>query len=244
MKKVLIFWSGKQGKKYIKYFSQFKLKIDIVNKTWILKGNEIKNIYLFDDLVKNALLNLNTFDLIVVAVFPYNEQTKVVKYLIENNIDTKIIIEKPITNDYLLLDKLYKNENITFFIDEVYFSRLFIWKKITEFKIKVDISNTEILEHALWFFLLNVNFKNILSNLEIENKINNKDELIYEILINNYHIICNNWYFINKKRISLWWIFNDSLPYVLSFLENKKLNDLYKKNIILMYKNLEWIIKE
>jgi hypothetical protein len=57
--------------------------------------------------------------MIIVAVYPYLNQTSVVKYLLKLEIRNKILIEKPVVNDFSLFDDLVTRDNFIFFIDEL-----------------------------------------------------------------------------------------------------------------------------
>lgn len=241
MQKILLFWLGLQGQKYIKYFENKWYEIEVVTKTWENKNNvkNISKIYKSEEILKNKNFDFSNYDMIILSIHPYNEQEKVIKYFLENNFLRKIIIEKPVSYNLEILENLQKYKNFYFFVDELLFSDFY--KKIGKFSLNFILYNNNLneyihlLEHIFWWFLLSENFENILQNLKIkflQNK--NEKDLKYNIIFDkNILFFEKGDLFLNNKKI-LTTNFSKSLDFILQISDEE--NILYKKNFYLMRK--------
>ena len=239
--RILLFGFWRQWEKYYNYFLKKWCIIETITLTWWKRRWVITKIY--DDVILSQEY-LDSFDCIVVAVLPHEQQEKIIQCLIDMKVSSRIILEKPITYNQTLLKKLRKKQNIYFFIDEVFlfdiykkFSsfnnpHLFIWK----FK---DTETVHLLEHIFWGFLLSKKFKDILSHVKIElvEKKIRVEDLVYIFTIENkYKIFCK------KGSISLNWnkivdiAFDTALDYILCL--SREQGVMYKKNFCILRKFL------
>lgn len=236
MKKILIFWLWFQWWKYVKYFCNKWFKIYWVTKSWLNKSliEWVDEIYSFDAIEKNIIF-FEKFDLIIVSVKPLLEQENVLNLLLSFDLKVKIVIEKPITSLQKHLELLLKRENYYFYIDEIILYNIYL-KCFIQPKEKIfvkSISDIDIIEHALWGFLLLNNFEIILKYLTFvfieDNKTNN---LFYKIINKKYSFIMNKWDIaINTKKIcnlDFW----KSLDFILNLNDEK--NKLVKENYNLL----------
>jgi hypothetical protein len=195
IKKILLFWMWKQWLKYYNYFKKEWYSIYWVTESWTNKINHsLSGLFSFNNLNKKEKDFFNDFEYIVVCVKPIENQTLVINFLLDLWLTNKIIVEKPITNDINLFEKIISNKNITFFLDEVYFSRLFLNKEISNITIKASNNDYEFIEHSIWFFLLRSDFENILKIIEIKNS----SEIIKDDYFNMYYEIKFSWF--NKEK--------------------------------------------
>lgn len=245
--KILIFWLGKQWYKYYNYFYRLWYDISSVTKTWINnKKLDLKDIYSFSDFKSIADSNfLNQFKYIIISVFPYFEQDKVILFIWDYKLKSVVIVEKPISDNLPIIKPLINKDNYTFFIDEVYFS-FFLLKETEINKINIFVNKTDkdILEHSLWCFLLRKDFLYLLPKINIkiiENNSYDNDILYFRINIllkkdKSINITCDKglYYFDNYWYFKC--IFEDSLNSLLKL--NNNLNTLYKKNVFIMQKYL------
>lgn len=250
MKKVLIFWLWFQWRKYYNYFISRWFEVFWVTKTSQKKdfSNSIKYIYKFSDLIKFNKSFFKKFDLIIISVYPYNEQERVIKFILLLNLPNKTIIEKPVSIDLKLMETLLSYNNITFFIDEVFLSSKFIDIKIDNAKI-ITYNDLDFFEHAFWLFLLRKDFKSFLNKVElffVPNKINFSTTLyfymrfwIYDFKSENGHYYIN-WKVLNNN------IFDLSLKFFLyKVLNDFSLNYEYKNNFLNLRKffnNKNWYV--
>lgn len=223
MKKILIFWLWFQAKKYVKYFLDKSFEIEVVTKTWENKNNvkNISKIYKSEEILKNKNFDFSIYKIIILAIKPVEEQEKMIKYFLENDFSGKIIVEKPVSNDIDLLNKLIMKNNIYYFFDELVLHSLY--KKI--FNQKNDIycifSDHNKLEHLISPFLLFENFYYLLCDF-IFKKANfwKEESLFYKIIFKKYTIDFKNWsLFINLKHIKNI-LFSESLDYIINLDNN------------------------
>lgn len=242
MKKVLILWLWFQWKKYVNYFLNNWFLVDWVTKSWLNKNNmlNLNKIFSFDKIKKQHSI-FYQYDVIVIAIKPYKEQTNVIEFILSIGVKNKLIIEKPVTNNLSLLHKLIDKDNIYFFIDE-----LILWKSYNKIINKnSDLSliiydktdSDNISEHAISPFFLSDKF--IFINKKIKTFFWTKkwvSALNYKIIIDNKYIIhCNSWnfYLNNIKIYSL--NFWKSLEFILNInlIDNKTMKTnyyFYRKN--------------
>jgi methyl-accepting chemotaxis protein len=236
MSKILIFGAWYQWKKYINYFSSNNYFIDIVNTNWINKINNsfINNTFKYSNIIESDF-DFSEYNYIVIAVNPYEEQIKVINFILSNNIKRKIIIEKPVAYDIKLLEKLLNYDNIYYFSDEIALGK--IYKKIFQDLSDIIIfstKNVDILEHILSWFLLFKDLEKYLQKIifKFENLSENKRDLNYKILYNKYSIENNKWNLKLNWRNIYNLNFSDSLSNILDLDLNN--NYLIKKNFILL----------
>ncbi len=230
--KILIFWCWDQAWKYIHIFKDYKLDI-VTEKN---KCKHYKNNYFYNNFIKKKI-DFDKYKYIIISVFPIENQTKIIKFLINKNISTKIIIEKPVTYDLKLLKNLILKDNIVFNIEELEFSKIFLNIKID----RVDIySNNRdfTIDHSIGFILLNKTFNKSLWKITFYYKKSKEKELNYKLIINNNIIIINNkWIlYLNGKEfnnISLY----SNIKFLVKFF-NTKSNLLFKYNYFLFKKDL------
>ncbi len=248
MKKVLIFWLWKQGRKYIDYFSDFGYKIIGVNQTGIgPEGYKTFSNISFLDVRSYEKKFFEEFNYIIVAAFPYKNQNKILDFLCSMNLNVKIIVEKPVVTDVAQLKNLIKEKNIYYFIDELILSPLY--KKICNKK-GIDKINfvihdhnkdhyTPLLEHAFWWFLLEEDFLNILNivKLSLHKDVEINNELVYRIFFSpGVEVFFQKGkIFLNRKHISDIY-FSDSLGYILGLSDIN--NTIIKKNFYILRKFL------
>lgn len=239
---VLILWTWKQGLKYYQYFKSLWYRISLCNRSWVDKKNKFNwtNIFKFDK-IKNIKF-FEKFDIIIIAISPTAEQTKVLKFILSTNIkNSKIIIEKPVSYELDLLNQIIDKENIFYFNDEIYLNLILNRKPI---KIK-SAFDRDILEHSLWYFLTYKNFSTILTNINFYLLNKNIDYIYYEIefqqwekLINyKGNIIIKIWH---KKQVNEM-NFNKCLYNLLN--TSKQENKIIKKNLFYLnkfIKNKTW----
>jgi hypothetical protein len=236
MDKVLIFGAWYQWKKYINYFSSNNNFIDIVNTTWINKINNlsINNTFKYSN-ISESNFDFSEYSYIIIAVTPYNEQIKVINFILSNNIKWKIIIEKPVTYDIKLLEKLLNYDNIYYFFDEIVLEKIYkkIFLDLSDIYI-FSTNNIDILEHILSGFLLFKNLEDYLQKIifKFEKLNEDKRDLKYKILYNKFSIENNKWNLKLNWRNIYNLNFSDSLINILDLDLNN--NYLIKKNFILL----------
>ena len=176
--KVVIFWFGRQGKKYASYFkSKENHQILIVGRQ---KRNDAdgQKYCEYEHFLQEY--RYTSFDLAVVAVSPLDEQEKVIQNITELPI-SKILIEKPIGSS-LLLKELCSRENVFYYFDELFHPVFNMMLNPERLHIEAeDESDTmNIIDHALSWFLYRKDFESIISNLSIEYKKWSPSYTIYE----------------------------------------------------------------
>jgi len=246
--KVLIFWLWFQWKKYVEYFFKKNYIVDWVTKTWLNKQNLfwLESIFNWDDIIKKEKIFFENYDLIIIAINPYNEQDKIINFLLKIWCKSKVIIEKPVSYNFELLEKLKKNNNYYFFIDEIILNniviKIFNREKINKiiFIIYDDFKENyiHILEHISASFLLLNEFNKILVKVKLLfNKNTFKNVLKYKILLDKKYILYyNKWdLFLNNKKIKSLF-FNESLDYILTLKSDN--NNIIKNNFIYLRKYL------
>lgn len=239
-KKVLIFWLWFQWKKYVEYYRKKWYLVDWVTKSWLNKHNInwLHNIFQAEFLQEKEKSFYNKYNFIIIAISPNNEQDKIIKYFLNKDFKTKIIIEKPVSYNLELLNKLINKENYYFFIDEIVLSSYYkkIFKNNTNLTFETVIDNSN-LEHIFWAFLLFSNFNDYLNNIKIvDNNINDNSKLFYNIKSNKFNLNCNKWIFKLNNRSFFNLNFWNSLEYVFSLWVNK--NKLIKSNFLFLQKYL------
>lgn len=236
MKRVLVFWLWFQWKKYVNYFKSKWFIVDWVNKSWL---TDLKlNLFSFDEIKKKDKSFFFEYEYVIVCIKPTFEQDNVINLLIELELENKIIIEKPVTNDLLMFKKLLNLESVSFFLDEIVLWNIFKQQEIKDVVISLPNWDIDMLEHIMGVFILNKDFINILKEIKIKN-FNCADykKLIYKITFWKYTIICERWeYFINGKRLNF--SFDKSLDFLLnSIIKNQNMLQLFKKNFFLLKSN-------
>ena len=253
IRKILLFWYWKQWKKYFKYFQLQWDEIYIVVKNHVYENIEwVKKIYTFSEIQNDGSFYFGEFNIIIIAVFPYDSQKNVIEFIKNKSCpNSKIIIEKPVTYDLMLLYNLIHDDRFIFFIDEIFllqsFINSYIFSKIDSIKIILYNNQpdyyTHVLEHAIGIFFSHSDFDKLISLVSINFLSSHQEEdmniLRYKILINKKIIIeCLKWeIFFNNKKI--WKIdFHKVLDTVCEMIDtgdNKK-NRFLKSNFYL-YRN-------
>lgn len=225
MKKVLIIWPGKQGKKYIHYFLQKWYIIDLVSRSVSYQNPSINKHFSSQHLQNFWIKELHEYTYIVISVAPIKEQEKIIEQILTFDYNWKIIIEKPIASDHNILKKVCKNENVFVFIDELILKNIIPW---TYSNINIFAYNYDVFDHAIWMFLESEKFNNKKIRLIESSKYWNN--LNYKIYADTDIIECKRWiYYFNKKEIYNL-DFSKSLEYVLGL--DKKSNLSIKKNFL------------
>lgn len=248
MKKVLIFWIWFQWTKYINYFLNKWYLIDWVSKTWINKNNiyGLNSLYKSDIFFSNLCENTLNYDFIILSITPGSDLDNIINFLLDSNFTWIIIIEKPVSYDLNLLEKLYSKNNVYFFIDELIlnenYKKIFNkwYEKIIFYLFSDNKENhTPILEHIFWWYLLNEDFNIILSNIKISfNKsLFHNNKLFYKIHYKDKYLLSfDSW----NIKLNGNFIFNlnfwKSLEFILWL--NLSDNQIYKKNFIYLRKYL------
>ncbi len=208
-KKILIFWLWFQGRKYLEYFYSWGYAVEVVTSEQKVEDKRCSYSYLYRELKDKWQKFYEQFVYIVVAVQPLNNQTHVIKGLLWKKISSTIIIEKPVTDDIDLLNKLIKKRNIIFFFDELALSWLV--KKIygneqnLQFVIYEKCDPNSILEHAIAAWFLDKDFFHMQSSIQVYNKnAKNNYETHYKIIWKK-HVLSNTWWRLelNGKEISV-----------------------------------------
>lgn len=241
MKKVLILWLWGQWRKYINYFLKNNYEVLWVCNTSKTK-NEIENKFKIDVLLDYKNIDLNVFEIIIIAL-PIDIQAQVALE-ISNKTNKKILVEIPVTFNEELLHELISKQNIIFFLEEYFTKFSTLLRKInlndlTKIQIELFIShqdkdNIDALKvayvHLFNNFLIN-NFD--FNKLEISLKYHNFENINYKI-ITNYKKSLVNYSFLQEKYLQIWdkkIIDNYNFDYVLSNLINTDIpKDLYLRN--------------
>lgn len=236
---ILLFWLWNQWVKYVKNFNNdvFCVTKSGINKTWI----EVKNIISYSNFIDNyySFDFLNNFDLIIICV-DKSSLDNLINKLCFLNLHSKILIDKPVSYDLDLLEKLKNYNNIYYFIDEIFFNKLYNKIFNSSYVKIISIKNVDVLEHVFWWFLLNNNFDLILKNINIiyeDEKNRGAFNLNFKIVNKNYILYYNNWIiFLNWKKINHFSSFEKVIDIILNFDENDNIR--YKNNFILMRQKL------
>lgn len=251
-RKVLIFWYGKQWKKYVDYFYTIWDEISLV--TYYYRDFDIRWVtkkYTFDEVEVKTSTFFETFDIIIIAVSPYKNQDIVIKFLIKQSLcNPQIIVEKPVTYNVELLSKIVSNDRFFFFIDEAYMFYEFIksqaFSKIDSIHIIMYNNDPDyykhILEHAMGFFFPHNDFQYFISCIQLNffknELVQHNDILKYRILINNRFIIdCHKWDILLNK-VKIWNIeFKKVLSNMIDIMYYKyPINQAIKNNFLLYRK--------
>ena len=241
MKKVLIIGTWNQWKKYFSFLKSFfwdTYQISLVNKSGIDKNNFFKqNIKKYNN-IKNNVSYIKNFDLIILAV-KEKAQTNIIFDLLKKNInDIKIIIEKPVSYNLNLINKLVNKENYFFFIDETYLYNINsnTLKNMLESNLYLTIpKQADIIQHAFWLFLNEKKIFKIKNNciFNFTNKV--EDYIYYKIKDKSQNKIINyKWdFFISTKEYKYlsYLDFYKSINNLLK-LNNNENNKVIKKNFL------------
>ncbi|MDD2907720.1 MAG: hypothetical protein PHH98_03710 [Candidatus Gracilibacteria bacterium] len=236
---ILLFGLGNQGVKYVKNFNNdvFCVTKSGINKT----GIEVKNIISYSNFIDNyySFDFLNNFDLIIICV-DKSSLDNLINKLCFLNLHSKILIDKPVSYDLDLLEKLKNYNNIYYFIDEIFFNKLYNKIFNSSYVKIISIKNVDVLEHVFGGFLLNNNFDLILKNINIiyeDEKNRGAFNLNFKIVNKNYILYYNNGIiFLNGKKINHFSSFEKVIDIILNFDENDNIR--YKNNFILMRQKL------
>lgn len=225
MKKVLIIWPWKQGKKYINYFSNSWYIIYTVSKKNTPQDALIYKNSLYTDFKKSTKKDLEAYSYIIVSVAPILEQEKVINDLLELNLNNKIIIEKPIAKDIEVIKKVSKSKNTFLFIDELILSTKII--KHPPQKVDIFASTYDVFDHAIWIFLWQ-DLSNTIIKIHTTRKYWN--DLNYKIYIDNDTMQCKRWFYYLNEALVHRIDFKQSLEFVLNLTEEE--SQLMKKNFL------------
>ena len=238
MKKVLIFWLWRQWRKYVDFFTEREYEITWVTRSWESFLN-IKYIYSYDFLSRQKESFFWEFQYIVVAVLPEISQKRVIAYLLRLNISNQVIVEKPVTQDISLLEKLVKKQNFCFFIDEIplhfLYTKVFpLWCETIIYTSEKKVASIQnIFEHAIWGFLLwNIYESKIQKNLKVSflKSKSHYTDTFYLIISKEHTLLYSRGItYIDKKKISSSIFFKDSLAYILSLdeLSQKRIKESF-----------------
>ena len=239
-KKVLICWLGRQWRKYVTYFSQRWYFICWVTASWVSSIEEVQEIIsykAFLEETKKDSTYLDKFSYVIIAVKPYEEQDKVIDVIISCGTLTNIIIEKPYSLDWDMLEKLCFKNNVFFFYQEVWLAMKmsnFFFRDICFYSPKKDY---DIFQHGIWLLIIQDNFQVILKKLTHKD-LDSKEYWIlrYVMTFWKFMIRCE-WdkYFINSKEIQV--SFDTCFSVFLKYISNSiPMSQRIKKNTLLAYK--------
>ncbi len=191
---VLIVWTWRQWKKYYNFFKNvLKYNVFLSNRSWEDKENFFEEkIERFENIRYNSNHFFEWFKYIIIAVLPIQEQTDIVCSFLNKSLNSpKIIIEKPVTYQIDLLEKLVKSDNFIFFVDEAYeenlISNFFDCKSLNVLAPK----DSDILQHAFGWFLSEDSLS-VLFNVRRVSFLNeNVDYLYYKIFDKDLNRLIN-----------------------------------------------------
>ncbi len=106
--KIAVIWFWAQWKKHVQFWRYINHNPDIFTRT----GREST------DKIDNFLPN--RYEIIISAISPISEQTQVIKRILKSNYQGYLIIEKPVTYNFDLLELLRDRPKTIFFIDEIF----------------------------------------------------------------------------------------------------------------------------
>ncbi len=157
--KIALVWYGRQGKKYVHYFSRHNRTLDIftrsgTNGSWMMHG--------FDPLA---------YSLIIVAIYPITSQEIEIRKILQSGFSWYLLIEKPIAEDLVLLKTLVDRKKTIFFIDEAYTPHHTPDLSLDPIEVKVTShfhdDKDNVCEHALGMWLMVSNFWDIISRMHV-----------------------------------------------------------------------------
>ncbi len=234
-KNILLFWFGKQGRKYYSHYIHAWCHVSVVNTDGIQKYDiilpalfSIRDIYLHRE-------KLYTYDMIIVAVLPIWEQEKIISFLLEIPLTCPIILEKPISHNRSLLIKTQALNNYYYYVDE--FSLCQQYEKILQrkfsqirFIITTNTYDRDILEHALWPFLLQEDFSTLLQQLVISLWDKDESEMLeYTIWFDDtYCVKCKKGVFYLNDKTFYSLSLEKSIDSILQLTPEQ--NKIYKTN--------------
>ena len=140
---IAVLWFGRQGKKHAHLWSQLGYCPVIFTRHHTQMTLSID------------LFQPTEYSIIIVAISPLEEQDRMIEWIFKENYEGYLIIEKPVTHNLSLLEKLKNRKKTVFFIDEAYLPLSITW--IFPLKIfticPLKESHISIQEHAIWLFL-------------------------------------------------------------------------------------------
>lgn len=143
MVQVAILWYWRQWKKHAHFWRHIGVEPTIFTRTASENNSSIEE-FIPDD-----------YSIVVCAIYPVGEQTKILSKILISSYLWYLIIEKPITFSRKLLETLVSRERTIFFIDEAYIDIDMSIGKICEIEtvsyVPDDILSIQ--EHAIWYSL-------------------------------------------------------------------------------------------
>lgn len=143
MVQVAILWFWRQWKKHAHFWRHIWVEPTIFTRTAWENSSSIEE------------FSPEKYTIVVCAIFPLDEQTKVLSKILISGYLWYLIIEKPITFSKKLLETLVGRERTIFFIDEAYMDIHMRIGKIYEIETVSYVPDDalSIQEHAIWYTL-------------------------------------------------------------------------------------------
>jgi hypothetical protein len=142
--KVAILWYGRQWKKHEQAWKELGVNPDIFTRSGKDDSRTIDH------------FRPNQYQIIIVAIDPLYEQTKMIEMILQSAYKNYLIIEKPITDSRKLLEILASREKTIYFLDELFYPMRvpeYLPKKIMTTSSET-YSDFAISEHAIAHFLV------------------------------------------------------------------------------------------
>ncbi len=143
MVQVAILWYWNQWKKHAHFWRHIGVEPTIFTRTASEDSSSISEFF------------SENYTIVVCAISPLDEQTKILSKILISWYLWYLIIEKPITFSKKLLETLVNRERTIFFIDEAYIDIGISIQKISEIKTisYVPDDALSMQEHAVWYSL-------------------------------------------------------------------------------------------